>query len=124
MAPRPDARDPDSLLPLTPAMFHVLLSLADGDRHGYGIGLEVDRQTGGKMRMGPGTLYGLIKRLLADDMIVETAERPDPKLDDERRRYSRLTQDGRAVASAEAARLEALVDEARARKLLPLRQAP
>jgi len=116
--------DPESLLPLTPAMFHVLLALADGDRHGYGIGLEVERQTGGKMRMGPGTLYGLIKRLLADDMIVETAERPDPKLDDERRWYYRLTKFGRAVASAEAARLEALVDEARARKLLPLRQVP
>jgi DNA-binding PadR family transcriptional regulator len=100
-------------------MFHVLLALADGDRHGYAIGAEVDRQTGGKVRLGPGTLYGLVKRLLADGLILETDERPDPEFDDERRRYYRLTDYGRSVASAEAARLEALVTTARARNLLP-----
>jgi DNA-binding PadR family transcriptional regulator len=114
-----DDRDPEALLPLTPAMFHVLLALADGDRHGYAIGAEVDRQTGGKVRLGPGTLYGLVKRLLADGLILETDERPDPEFDDERRRYYRLADYGRRVASAEAARLEALVTTARARNLLP-----
>jgi DNA-binding PadR family transcriptional regulator len=114
-----DDRDPEALLPLTPAMFHVLLALADGDRHGYAIGVEVDRQTGGKVRLGPGTLYGLVKRLLADGLILETDERPDPEFDDERRRYYRLADYGRRVASAEAARLEALVTTARARNLLP-----
>jgi len=114
-----DERDPESLLPLTPATFHLLLALSDGDRHGYGIGAEVERQTEGKVRLGPGTLYGLIKRLLADGLIVETDERPDPEFDDERRRYYRLSDFGLAVARAEAARLEALVRQARARKLLP-----
>ena len=114
-----DDRDPEAFLPLTPAMFHVLLALADGDRHGYAIGAEVDRQTASKVKLGPGTLYGLVKRLLADGLILETDERPDPEFDDERRRYYRLTDFGRRVASAEAARLEALVTAARARKLLP-----
>ena len=114
-----DDRDPEALLPLTPAMFHILLALADGDRHGYAIGVEVDRQTEGRVKIGPGTLYGLVKRLLADGLILETDERPDPEFDDERRRYYRLTDFGRRVASAEAARLEALVTTARARNLLP-----
>ncbi len=114
-----DDRDPEALLPLTPATFHTLLALADGDRHGYAIGVEVDRQTEGRVKLGPGTLYGLIKRLLADGLILETDDRPDPEFDDERRRYYRLTDFGRRVASAEAARLEALVTAARARNLLP-----
>jgi DNA-binding PadR family transcriptional regulator len=100
-------------------MFHVLLALAEGDRHGYGIGTDVDRQTDGTVRLGPGTLYGLIKRLLADGLIVETDERPDPEFDDERRRYYRLTDFGRRIACAEAVRLERLVNQARARRLLP-----
>ena len=119
MAGKRDDRDPEALLPLTPTMFHVLLALADGDRHGYGIGVEVDRQTEGRVKIGPGTLYGLVKRLLADGLILETDDRPAPELDDERRRYYRLTEFGRRVASAEAARLEALVTTARARSLLP-----
>ena len=119
MAGRDELRDPEALLPLTPAMFHVLLALADGDRHGYGIGVEVDRQTEGAVRLGPGTLYGLIKRLVADGLIVETDERPDPEFDDERRRYYRLTDFGRQIACAEAARLERLVRAARDRRLLP-----
>ena len=77
--------------PLTPAVFHVLLALADGERHGYAIMQEVAENTGGQIKMGPGTLYGTIKRLLAARMIEESDERPDPELDDERRRYYRLT---------------------------------
>jgi DNA-binding PadR family transcriptional regulator len=119
MPAKRDDRDPEALLPLTPAMFHLLLALADGDRHGYAIGVEVARQTEGRLTIGAGTLYGLIKRLLADGLILETDERPDPEFDDVRRRYDRLTDFGRRVASAVAARLEALVSAARARKLLP-----
>ena len=77
--------DPVSLLPLTPAMFHILLSLSDTERHGYGIIKEVETSTANKVRLGPGTLYGLIKKLLTDGLIEESEERPDPKLDDERR---------------------------------------
>lgn len=119
MPKKTETPDPEALLPLTPATFHVLLALAEGDRHGYGIGVDVERQTDGRVRLGPGTLYGLVKRLLADGLIVETDERPDPEFDDERRRYYRLTDFGRRTASAEAARLERLVDAARARHLLP-----
>src|SRR5438034_10786505 len=98
--------DPEDLLPLTPALFHVLLALADGEKHGYAILKEVARRTGGKVRLSAGTLYGIIHRLLGDGLIVESEERPDPALDDERRRYYRLTEFGRKVAVAEAERLE------------------
>ena len=111
-------RDPEELLPLTPAVFHILLALADGERHGYGVIKEVDARTEGKVRLGPGTLYGSIKRMLAEGMIEESGERPDPELDDERRRYYRLTGFGRRVASAEAERLSGLVAAARAKRLL------
>ncbi|MCA1687488.1 MAG: PadR family transcriptional regulator [Actinobacteria bacterium] len=107
------------LLPLTPAVMHILLVLADEERHGYGIMKEVEGQTGGEVRLGPGTLYGAIKRMLADRLIEESDERPDPELDDRRRRYYRITDFGRRVAGAEAERLQALVTTARARKLLP-----
>jgi DNA-binding PadR family transcriptional regulator len=110
--------DPRSMLPLTPAMLHVLLALADGDKHGYAIIKEVTRRTAGDVQLGAGTLYALVKRLLADDMIVETDERPDPALDDERRRYYRLTRFGRDVAIAEVRRLESIVSQAHAKKLL------
>ena len=110
--------DPELFLPLTPAMFHILLALADRERHGYHIMQEVDERTEGKVRLGPGTLYGSIKRMLADGMIEETDERPDPELDDERRRYYRLTDLGLRVARAEAERLERLVNTARSKKLL------
>lgn len=110
--------DPELFLPLTPAMFHILLALADRERHGYHIMQEVDERTEGKVRLGPGTLYGSIKRMLADGMIEETEERPDPEQDDERRRYYRLTDFGLRVARAEAERLERLVITARKRKLL------
>ena len=114
---------PEAWLPLTPAMFHILLALADKDRHGYDIMREVDGRTEGKMRLGPGTLYGSIKRMLNDRLIEELDERPDPELDDERRRYYRLTDFGRRVAIAEAERLERLVKSARSKKLLSTRGA-
>jgi DNA-binding PadR family transcriptional regulator len=112
-------RDPQQFLPLTPADFNILLALADGEKHGYSIMKEITTQTGGRLRLGPGTLYGAIKRLLEDDLIEESAERPDPAHDDERRRYYRLTDFGQHVAAAEAARLEELVRLARDRRLLP-----
>ena len=104
-------------------MFHILLALADRERHGYDIMREVDGRTEGKMRLGPGTLYGSIKRMLNDDLIEELDERPDPELDDERRRYYRLSDLGRRVAVAEAERLEKLVKSARLKKLLSARGA-
>jgi DNA-binding PadR family transcriptional regulator len=110
--------DPEEFLPLTPAVFHVLLALAEGERHGYAIMQEVGESTGGKIKMGPGTLYGTIKRLLEIKLIEESAERPDPQLDDERRRYYRLTGLGERVVKAEAARYEALVAVARGKKLI------
>jgi DNA-binding PadR family transcriptional regulator len=108
------ARDPGGLIPLTPALFHVLLSLADGDKHGYAILKDVERRTGGEVVLSTGTLYGIIKRLLAEGLIREVAS-----LSDERRTAYRLTPFGRKVAIAEAERLRVLV--AAARKLL---QAP
>jgi DNA-binding PadR family transcriptional regulator len=108
----------ENLLPLTPATFHILLALADRERHGYHIMREVEERTEGKVRLGPGTMYGSIKRMLIDGWIEETEERPDPDLDDERRRYYRLTDFGYRVASAEAERLERLVKSARLKKLL------
>ena len=102
-------------------MFHILLALADKERHGYEIMREVDERTEGKMRVGPGTLYGSIKRMLNDGLIEELDERPDPELDDERRRYYRLSDLGRRVAVAEAERLERLVKSARSKKLLSAR---
>lgn len=113
-----EKRDPDELLPLTSAVFHILLALADGERHGYGIMQEITLRTDGKMRMGPGTLYGSIKRMLADGLIEELGERPDPVLDDERRRYYRLTGFGLRVAQAEAQRLAQLVNAAQFKRLL------
>jgi DNA-binding PadR family transcriptional regulator len=111
-------RDPKSLLPLTPAALNILLALADGERHGYGIMREVEGRTGGEVRLGPGTLYGSIKRMLADGLIEESDERPDPEMDDQRRRYYRITNLGRRVAGAEAERLAELVSTARDKKLL------
>lgn len=105
-------------LPLTPAVFHILLALAEGERHGYAIMREVADQSGGQMRLGPGTLYGSIRRMLEEGYIEESEARPDPALDDERRRYYRLTPYGRRVAEAEAARLQALTRTAEERGLL------
>jgi len=115
--------NPEDLLPLTPAMFHILLALADKERHGYDIMREVDERTEGKMRLGPGTLYGSIKRMLKDGLVEELDERPDPEDDDERRRYYRLSDLGYRVAVAEAERLQLLVKTARNKKLLSARGA-
>ncbi len=113
-----ESREPWDLLPLTPAALHILLSLADEERHGYGIMREVEERTGSKMRLGPGTLYGSVKRMLGDGLIEESEERPDPELAAQRRRYYRLTDFGRRVAGAEAGRLEDLVSIAYEKKLL------
>lgn len=111
-------RDPEAMLPLTPAVFHILLALADGERHGYSIMQEIAAHTQGKLRIGPTTLYRSIKKMLADGLIVEADERPDPELDDERRRYYRLTTFGQQVALAEIQRLERAIAIARTRPLL------
>ena len=113
------SQNPEEMLPLTPAVFHILLALADSERHGYGIMQEVAQRTEGAVRLGPGTLYGSIKRLLAAGLIEESDDRPDPALDDQRRRYDRLTDFGRRVAVAEAERLIGLVRQARSKRLLP-----
>lgn len=104
--------------PLTPAVFHILLALADRDRHGYGIMLEVAERTNQQVRMGPGTLYGTLKRMLEGGLIEECGERIDPDLSDERRRYYRMTRQGRRAAAAEAERLQSLVRIARAKSVL------
>ena len=109
---------PEDMLPLTPAVFHILLALADGEKHGYGIMQEVRMITDGGIKMGPGTLYGSIKRMLASELIEEVDERPDPALDDERRRYYKLTPLGEHIAAAEARRLMHLVGAARSKQLL------
>src|SRR5919199_2029414 len=111
-------REPRDLLPLSPAVLNILLALAEEERHGYGIMREVEQRTGGRTRLGPGTLYGSIKRMLADGLIEESDERPDPAMDDQRRRYYRITDFGRRVAGAEAERLAGLLSTARARNLL------
>jgi DNA-binding PadR family transcriptional regulator len=110
-------RDPHDLLPLPPAQLHILLALADGDKHGYAVMSEVERMTDGEVSMGPGTLYGAIKRMLNADLIEESDNRPDPELDDERRRYYRVTGYGARVLTAELARLEQLVRAAEAKKV-------
>jgi DNA-binding PadR family transcriptional regulator len=107
-------RDPESLLPLTPAMFHVLVALADGETHGYQILKDVEELTGGAMRLSTGTLYGIIKRLLSDGLIRESAASDK---DDDRRRTYALTPFGREVARAEAARLEHTLALARRKAL-------
>jgi DNA-binding PadR family transcriptional regulator len=106
-----------SFLPLTPAMFHILLALADGEKHGYAILKEVARRTEDQVRLSAGTLYGNLARLESTGLIVESDERPAIGLDDERRRYYRLTDFGREVAIAEAERMDAALSQARAKKL-------
>ncbi|MBZ5726263.1 MAG: PadR family transcriptional regulator [Acidobacteriia bacterium] len=105
-------------LPLTAALFQVLVALSDGDKHGYAILKEVEEQSGGEVRLSTGTLYGIIKRLLTDGMIVEVRQRPPAEDDDSRRRYYRLTPWGRQVAAAEAERMEKAIAAARVKRLL------
>jgi DNA-binding PadR family transcriptional regulator len=110
--------NPEGMIPLTPAVFHILLALADRELHGYGIMKEVSAHTQGRTHMGPGTLYGSIKRMLAANLIQESDERPDPVLDDARRRYYKLTGFGRQVLVAEVRRLADLVRVAHDKRLL------
>ncbi len=117
----PDSGPIDTLLPLAPAAFHILVALADDDRHGYAIIQEVAARTGGDVTLSAGTLYRSIQRLLEQGLILETRERPVPKLDDPRRRYYRITPRGRAAARAEARRLQQLVQIARAHGIVPAR---
>ena len=104
--------------PLTPAVFHILLALLDGEKHGYAIMKEVEAKTSGQIKMGPGTLYGSIKRMLAAGLIEETDERPAPELDDERRRYYRTTAQGQSVVVVESKRLASTVKTAQAKGVL------
>jgi DNA-binding PadR family transcriptional regulator len=108
-------KDPQELLPLTPPVFHILLALCDEERHGYGIMQDVARQTGDGLQLGPGTLYGCLKRMLAAGLVEESDERPDTVLDDERRRYYRMTMLGKRVVKAEAQRLASAVTAARSK---------
>jgi DNA-binding PadR family transcriptional regulator len=110
------ARTPESFLPLKPHWFHVLLSLANEEQHGYGIMQEVLERTDSKVRLWPATLYGTLKRLTDEELIEESDIRPDPMLDDARRRYYRLTSLGRRVLAAESERLEDLVRVIRAKR--------
>src|SRR3954464_13736724 len=107
----------ESHAPLTAAMFNVLLSLADGEKHGYAILKEVEEQTAGEVQLSTGTLYGIIKRLLTEGLVAELRSRP-LEGDDQRRRYYRLTDEGRRVAIAEAQRMEKLLARARSKRLI------
>ncbi len=114
-------RDAAAFLPLPQATFHILVALADQDRHGYAIIQDVAARTNGELKLSPGTLYRSIQRMLEQGLVVETRTRPAPEDDDERRRYYRITPLGVAVAKAEARRLANLVRMARARGLNPER---
>ncbi len=109
-----DQPKPESFLPLPPATFHILIAVADEDRHGYGIIGDIEDRTSGKLRLSAGTLYRSIQRMVEQGLLIETEDRPAPEFDDERRRYYRITPLGRRVAKAEAQRLSNLVDQARA----------
>ena len=120
MPPR-DRPDVDRLLPLRPVTFQILLTLAGGERHGYGITQDIAGRTSARMRLEPGNLYRSLRTMLDDGLIEESERRPAPDLDDERRRYYRITPLGRRVAAAEIARLEAVIADAKARKWLRAR---
>jgi len=111
-------QNPEEFLPLTPAVFNILLALADSEKHGYGIMLEVEANTDGQVLMGPGTLYGSIKRMLKAGLIEESNERADPEMDDQRRKYYRLTDLGRSILHMEAERLASQVMIAKAKNVL------
>ena len=114
----PHHKDLSSYLPLNHTDFHILLSLSQDERHGYAIMQDVRLLTDGKVSMGPGTLYTSIKRLLEANLIAESSKRPDPEIDDQRRRYYKLTRFGRKLAKAEAERLQRLVEVVTARRLV------
>jgi DNA-binding PadR family transcriptional regulator len=105
-------KDPEAFAPVPSATLHILVALSSGEKHGYAIMRDVERLSDGAVKMGPGTLYGTIKRMLADGLIEETVERPDPELDDQRRRYYRLTSLGERVCASELQRLKVLIRRA------------
>jgi DNA-binding PadR family transcriptional regulator len=109
--------------PLSPVVLHVLLALADGDKHGYAIIKEIRRRTGGEIEIGASSLYATVRRLLEEGLLTETDDRPDPSLDDERRRYYRLTKLGREIAVREVKRLQSVILQARAKRLVTDRGA-
>jgi DNA-binding PadR family transcriptional regulator len=115
--------EPEDFLPLKPHWFHVLLSLAGDGQHGYGIMQEVLERTGGKVRLWPATLYGALKRLMDEDLIAESDQRPPAEDDDARRKYYRLTPLGRRVLRAESDRLEELVRVIHAKRGIPERRS-
>lgn len=117
MPPEIAPPDPRDQLPLKPDLFHILLALDEGERHGYGIIKEVERSTGGGIRLEPSPLYRRLKRLLEAGIVEESEKRPAPELDDERRRYYRLTEYGRRIVAAEARRVVALARNDRVRTL-------
>ena len=117
-APQPEQKAPEDFLPLTPAVFHILVALGDGESHGYAIMQDVLARTGGSVRLSAGTLYGAVSRLLDDGLIEESEERPDPEMDDTRRRYYRLSDLGSRVLAAETNRLTALIRSARATRAI------
>jgi DNA-binding PadR family transcriptional regulator len=126
LGPQRKGDDPEQLLPLTPVTLNILLALADEERHGYGIGVEVRQRTGGKMRLGPGTLYGTLKRMVDGGLVEESDSLPEEELDAgtrrydaERRRYYRLTGFGERVLGAELARLGRVVRTAQQKGLFP-----
>ena len=112
-----DPKNIDSYLPLPASAMHIIVALAAGERHGYAIMKDIADLSGGSVKMGPGTLYGSIKRMIDQRLLEETDERPDPALDDQRRRYYRLTELGQRVGAAERARLAGLLDAAELRQL-------
>ena len=114
---------PESQLPLAPATFQILLALVDRERHGYAIMKEVTTRTDGAVQLGPGTLYGALKRLLESGLVEKGSERADPELGDDRRRYYKLTKLGLRVARLEARRLDAMVRAARQKKLIGMEPA-
>jgi DNA-binding PadR family transcriptional regulator len=111
-------RSAEDVLPISPIALQVLLAIADGDRHGYAIRKEIERRTDGQIALGTSSLYAVLKRLLAEGLVEEAPERPAPALDDERRRYFRLTPFGRRAAVAELKRLETVLAHGRAKRLL------
>jgi DNA-binding PadR family transcriptional regulator len=116
-----DHREARSWLPLSPLVLHVLLALSDGDKHGYAIIKEVRHRTGGEIDIGASSLYTVVRRLLEGGLVTETDERPDPALDDERRRYYRLTRLGRDVTVEEIKRLQSVIAQARDKRLITKR---
>ena len=114
-----DTPEPTGRVAITPAVFQIMVALADGELHGYGIMQDVDRVTNGETKLGPGTLYRSIQRMVVDGLIEELDISLDGEPDDDRRRYYRLTDRGRTVAAGEANRLALLVDAARERRLIP-----